>query len=128
MVQRVTNGIKISIKTTYDGVINRYSSTYHAFSYYIKIENETKESVQLLERHWDIFDSLNTIEVVEGEGVVGQTPKLEPGDMYTYKSHCTLLGDAGSMSGFFTMINLQTSKKFQVKIPTFQLTTTVVLN
>ena len=128
MVQLITNGIKVSVKTTYDGVFTRQDNLNHLFSYYITIENESKENVQLLERHWDIFDSLNTLEIVEGEGVIGQTPTLKPADTYTYKSHCSLLGDAGSMSGFFTMINLSNSKTFQVKIPTFQLTTTVVLN
>lgn len=128
MVQKITNGIKVSVKTTYDGVFFRNNNLNHLFSYYITIENESIEDVQLLERHWYIFDSLNTLEIVEGEGVIGQTPILKPADTYTYKSHCSLFGDAGSMSGYFTMINLNNSKTFQVKIPTFQLTTTVVLN
>ena len=128
MVQLITNGIKISVKTMYDGTIQRNQHVYHSFSYYITIGNESKESVQLKERCWHIFDSLNTIEIVEGDGVVGQTPILEPADVYTYKSHCILFGDAGSMSGYFTMINLVTSKTFQVKIPTFQLISPVVLN
>ena len=128
MAQLITNGIKVSVKTTYDGVFTRQDNLNHLFSYYITIENESKENVQLLERHWDIFDSLNTLEIVEGEGVIGQTPTLKPTETYTYKSHCSLLGDAGSMSGFFTMINTATLETFQVIIPTFQLTTTVVLN
>jgi len=128
MVQQITNGIKVSVKTTYDGVFSKHNNLNHLFSYYITIENESKEEVQLLERHWDILDSLNTLEIVDGEGVIGQTPILKPSDSYTYKSHCTLLGDAGSMSGFFTMINLNSLENFQVTIPTFQLTTTVVLN
>lgn len=128
MVQQITNGIKVAVKTTYDGTIYRNYRHYHTFSYYIKITNTSKESVQLLERHWDIFDSLNNTEIVEGEGVIGQTPTLEPADVYTYKSHCVLIGETGSMGGFFTMINLNSSKIFKVNIPTFQLTSPVVLN
>ena len=101
---------------------------YQTFSYYITIENNSSETVQLTDRHWEIFDSLNTKEIVEGEGVVGQSPILEPQDVYTYKSGTFLQSNMGSMGGFFTMKNLATHKNFKVTIPTFQLSTLVSLN
>jgi len=128
MVQRITKGIKISVKTTYDGTIYRNHMMYQTFSYYITIENNSSEAVQLTDRHWEIFDSLNTKEIVEGEGVVGQSPILEPQDIYTYKSGTFLQSNIGSMGGFFTMKNLATHKNFKVTIPTFQLSTLVSLN
>ncbi len=128
MVQQITKGIKISVKTTYDGTIFRNHMMYQTFSYYIAIENNSSETVQLTDRHWEIFDSLNTKEIVEGEGVVGQSPILEPQDVYTYKSRTFLQSNMGSMGGFFTMKNLATHKNFKVTIPTFQLSTLVSLN
>lgn len=128
MVQQITNGIKISVKTEFNGIIERNQNTFNAFSYFITIENESDDVVQLLERFWEISDSLNNKEFVAGEGVVGQKPTLNPNEQYTYRSNCFLLGSTGSMKGTFKMINKKTTVLFQVIIPTFQLTTTPVLN
>ena len=128
MVQQITNGIKISVKTEFNGVINRNLNTFNAFSYIINIENESSDVVQLLERFWEISDALNDKEFVVGEGVVGQQPILNPNEQYTYRSNCFLLGDSGSMKGTFKMINKKTNTFFQVIIPTFQLTTSSFLN
>ncbi len=123
MVEQITKGIKISVKTKYDGSLYRNHRLYHNFSYYITIENKSLDTVQLTDRYWKIFDSLNNTEIVEGEGVVGQTPILEPQDSYTYKSGCFLSSGIGSMGGYYTMVNLKTEEDFRVTIPTFQLST-----
>lgn len=128
MVQQITNGIKISVKTKYNGTIDRNLNTFNSFSYYITIENESEDVVQLLERFWEISDALNEKEFVVGEGVVGQKPTLNPKGEYTYRSNCFLLGSSGSMKGTFKMINKNTNQLFQVIIPTFQLTTIPLLN
>ena len=121
MIQQVTKGIKISITSNFEG--NRYqnSKVYYAFSYSITIENQSSDTVQLLSRRWNIFDSLNDLEIVEGEGVVGKKPILKPKQLYTYSSHCFLESPIGSMNGYYSMINFSTSEKFRVNIPTFQL-------
>jgi ApaG protein len=128
MVQQVTNGIKISVKTKFEG--NRYQNyrMYFSFSYSITIENQSNDSVQLLSRHWNIFDSLNNLEVIEGEGVVGKKPILAPKKSYTYSSYGNLTSPIGSMKGFFNMINFTTTKNFRVYIPSFQLTVPAILN
>lgn len=128
MIQQITKGIKISVKAKYNGVIERNLNTFNAFSYFITIENESNTVVQLLERFWEISDALNDKEFVVGEGVVGQKPILNPNEQYTYRSNCFLLGDTGSMKGTFKIINKKTNSLFQVIIPTFQLTTTPLLN
>lgn len=128
MVQQITKGIKISVRTKYDGTMFRNNRMYHHFSYYITIENNSTDTVQLTDRYWKIYDSLNKKEIVEGPGVVGQTPILEPQDNYTYKSNCLLNSEIGSMSGYFTMVNLESSETFKVAIPTFQLTTLISSN
>jgi len=128
MVQQITNGIKISVKTKFNGSIVRNQNTFNAFSYFITIENESDDIVQLLERFWEISDALNDKEFVAGEGVVGQKPTLNPKEEYTYRSNCFLLGSTGSMKGTFKMINKKTNLLFQVIIPTFKLTATPLLN
>jgi ApaG protein len=128
MVQQITKGIKISVKTKYNGTSYRNNSLYHIFAYFITIENTSSETVKLTDRFWQIFDSLNKTEIVSGEGVVGQTPTLKQNDSYTYSSGCFLESSIGAMKGFYTMINLDTFEQFKVFIPTFQLTTNVLSN
>lgn len=128
MVYQITKGIKISVKTKYNGTNYRNDRLYYTFSYVITIENKSSETVKLTDRFWKIFDSLNNTEIVNGEGVVGQTPTLKPNDCYTYGSGCFLESNIGAMKGFYTMINLDTFEQFKVIIPTFQLSNQTILN
>jgi len=128
MTNQVTKGIKISVDTKYRGTSFRNSKLYHVFSYVINIENRSSETVKLTDRFWKIYDTLNTTEIVSGEGVVGQTPILKPNDTYTYSSGCFLKSNMGAMKGFYTMINLDTFEQFKVIVPTFQLSTPLVSN
>jgi len=128
MVQQITKGIKVSVETKYDGIMERNSILNHVFSYFISIENKSNETVQLTDRFWIIFDSLNHTEIVEGEGVVGQTPILKPGETYTYKSGCVLTSNIGAMKGFFKMKSQETQTIFKVIVPAFQLTTKPLSN
>lgn len=128
MIQQVTKGIKISVKTKYNGTSFRNNTLYYVFAYFITIENTSTETVKLTDRFWQIYDSLNRKEIVSGEGVVGQTPTLKPNDSYTYSSGCFLESNIGAMKGFYTMINLDTFEQFKVVIPTFQLTTPILSN
>jgi ApaG protein len=121
MVQQVTNGIKISVISNFEGASYRNYRLYYGFSYQVTIENQSNDTVQLLERHWKIFDSLNNVEIVEGVGVIGQKPILKPSQIHTYASNCFLISPIGAMKGYYRMINFTTSKIFKVYIPTFQL-------
>lgn len=128
MVEQITKGIKISVETKYNGNSYRNNRFYYVFAYFITIENNSQQTVQLTNRFWQIFDSLNKTEFVEGEGVVGQTPILKPNDSYSYSSGCFLESNVGSMSGFYTMQNTETLEQFKVIIPTFQLSTPILSN
>lgn len=128
MFQQITKGIKISVQTKYSGTNYRNNRLYYLFSYFITIENKSSDTVKLTDRFWKIYDSLNNIDIVSGEGVVGQTPTLKPNDTYTYSSGCFLESNIGAMKGFYTMINLETFEQFKVIIPTFQLSTPSLLN
>lgn len=128
MVQQVTNGIKISVNTNFIGTCYQDDRLFFAFDYQITIENQSNDSVQLLSRHWNIFDSLNNLEIVEGPGVIGLKPILKPSETHNYKSHCLLSSTLGAMNGFYKMVNFTTTKTFKVQIPTFQLLASGALN
>lgn len=128
MVQQITKGIKISVKTKYNGISLRNNKLYHAFAYFITIENKSLDTVKLTNRYWQIFHSLYKTEIVDGEGVVGQTPILKPNDNYSYSSGCFLESNIGAMKGFYTMQNVDNNKQFKVIIPTFQLVTPITSN
>jgi ApaG protein len=121
MVQQVTNGIKISVSTNFEGTSYRNYRLYYAFSYQITIENQSNETVQLLDRCWKIYDSLNNTEIVKGSGVIGKKPVLKPSQKHTYQSNCYLTSPIGAMNGHYNMVNFATTKTFKVYIPTFQL-------
>lgn len=128
MVQQVTRGIKISVETTFEGTFYKNYKMHFAFGYKITIENQSKDSVQLMERHWQIKDSLSHTETVDGEGVIGKKPVLKPGESHTYASGCLLTSPFGSMAGYYRMVNFTTTRKFKVQVPTFKLSAPFALN
>ncbi|GGG41214.1 Co2+/Mg2+ efflux protein ApaG [Bizionia arctica] len=128
MVQQVTKGIKISVETHFEGSFYKEYRIQYAFGYKVTIENRSKESVQLQAREWTILDALNNIETVIGEGVIGKKPVLKPGESHTYTSGALLSSPFGAMHGFYNMVNLSTSKKFDVAIPSFKLSAPYALN
>ncbi|MEL0643924.1 Co2+/Mg2+ efflux protein ApaG [Olleya sp. Ti.3.14] len=128
MVQQVTKGIKISVDTKFEGTFYKNYKINFAFGYDVTIENQSKDVVQLNARHWTILDALNNIEIVAGEGVIGQKPVLQPGESHTYTSGCLLTSPFGAMKGFYSMINYTTAKNFEVIIPTFKLSAPFALN
>ncbi len=128
MIQQVTRGIKISVETNFEGTFYKNYRVHFAFGYRVTIENQSKDSVQLTSRFWKIKDALNHTEVVEGEGVIGKKPVLKPGETHTYKSGCLLTSPFGAMSGFYSMINFTSTRKFRVTIPSFKLSAPFALN
>lgn len=128
MVQQITKGIKISVETTYEGSFYKNYKIQYAFGYTVTIENQSKDSVQLNARHWEILDALNNIEIVSGEGVIGKKPVLKPGESHTYSSGCLLTSPFGAMQGHYNMVNFTTTKNFKVTIPTFKLSAPFAIN
>ena len=128
MVTQITRGIKISVTTSFEGTYFKNYKIHFAFSYHITIENHSKDSVQLMSRHWEIFDSLNHKEIVDGEGVIGKKPVLKPGEKHTYSSGCLLSSPFGAMRGYFNMVNFTSTRSFRVIIPTFKLSAPFALN
>ncbi|WP_047419234.1 Co2+/Mg2+ efflux protein ApaG [Cellulophaga sp. Hel_I_12] len=128
MTTLITKGIKISVHTSFEGTFFKNYKTHYAFGYTITIENQTKDTVQLTSRHWRIYDSLNELEILDGEGVIGKKPVIKPGESHTYSSGCLLTSTIGAMKGHYTMVNLKSDEKIRVSIPTFKFNTPFTLN
>jgi len=128
MIQQITRGIKITVGTDYNGSFLKDNLLHFAFAYQIEIENQSKSSVQLLTRHWKIIETMNKNQYVNGTGVKGKKPIINPGEVHKYKSGCLLSSAFGAMKGTYTMIDLSSTKIFKVEIPLFRLSTLFILN
>ena len=128
MVTQITKGIKISVDTFFQGTCYDENKLKFAFKYIVTIENQSSDVVQLNSRHWIILDSLNSDKIVNGQGVIGERPVLKPGKIYEYKSGCILSSPYGAMYGHYRMINLNSTNKFNVIIPSFKLSAPFGLN
>ncbi len=120
MTTKLTNGIRVSVKPFFKGRYTSKIGPLYLFGYEISILNETSETVQLMGRHWYIFDTGDSPSEVQGKGVVGEQPILKSGETHTYESGCHLRASIGAMKGHYYMYNHTTQKYFTVNIPTFQ--------
>jgi ApaG protein len=124
----ITEGIKISVVAFYEPAHSSPVDQKFLFSYRITIENLSKHQVQLLSRHWRIVDAFGKKIMVDGDGVIGQQPVLEPGQVYSYRSWCPLRSEMGKMGGYYSMIRTSDDMAFNVTIPTFRLLAPFYLN
>jgi ApaG protein len=92
----------------------------YVFAYTITITNEGRKAAQLVSRHWYITDAAGQVSEVQGPGVVGQQPVLEPGESYTYSSGAVLETPFGTMHGSYQMLG-EDGAKFDARIPAFTL-------
>ena len=121
MVTEITEGVKVSVETEYQPEYSSPSQYHYVFTYRITIENGSDNTIQLLRRHWFIHDANTILREVEGEGVVGQQPVLEPGQTHKYVSGCNLKSGIGKMRGTYLMERIVDGKKFEVIIPEFMM-------
>jgi len=124
----ITNGIRVSVETQYQPTYSRPLELKYIFSYHITIENLSSETVQLLRREWEIFDSNGVIRQVEGEGVIGKQPVLAPGESHQYASWSPLTTEMGKMSGAYIFRRDVDNHEFRVNIPDFRLIAPFKLN
>ncbi|MEQ1799983.1 MAG: Co2+/Mg2+ efflux protein ApaG [Lacibacter sp.] len=121
MVSKITEGVTISVETFYQPDYSNPVAGEFMFAYRISIENNNIFPVKLLHRHWNIFDSNGSHKEVDGEGVVGVQPVIQPSDQYQYVSGCNLKTEMGKMEGTYTMENQHNKKQFQAHIPSFEM-------
>lgn len=128
MTTKITEGIKISVETFYQDEYSQPLNNEFMFAYRITIENQSEQTIKLLRRHWYVFDSNGTTREVEGEGVVGLQPVIEPGKTHQYVSGSHLKTEIGRMHGTYLMERMNDGRQFKVKIPEFPLIAPFKLN
>ena len=121
MPTTTTQGVTVTVTTNYLPDYSSPSQEHFVFAYRIDIRNDSGYTVKLLRRHWFISDANGTVREVEGEGVVGRQPVLEPGESHQYMSGCNLKSGVGKMRGTYLMERLGNGGTFQVNIPEFTL-------
>ena len=116
--EATTDGIRIEVEARYSP--ERSHGAHWFFLYTIRISNEGLETVQLLSRHWIIRDATGKVEEVEGPGVVGVQPVIEPGGAFEYTSGCPLPTPFGSMQGTYQLVE-EGGRTFDAEIAEFML-------
>ena len=84
MANKISEGVEVSVETFYQPDYSNPISGEYMFAYRITLENHNSFPVKLHRRFWQIFDSNGSSREVEGEGVVGVQPVLQPGEQYQY--------------------------------------------
>jgi ApaG protein len=115
-----TDGVTVRVVTNFLDDQSAPAQNRWFWSYHIRIENHRDNPVQLLTRHWKITDGRGGVSHIDGDGVVGEQPLLNPGGSHDYVSGCPLPTPSGMMEGHYRFIRADGST-FLVEIPRFQL-------
>ena len=116
----LTRSILVSVEITYLEANSSPEDAQYFWSYRVTIENQGRETVQLLSRHWMITNARGDLTEVKGPGVIGEQPLLKPGDSFVYTSGAPLNTPSGMMGGSYLM-ETDRGEQFDIEIPTFSL-------
>ena len=120
MYTATTRNITVRVQPQFLAEQSDPVSDQYVWLYTINIENGGAEAVQLLNRHWIITNAAGHVEEVQGPGVVGEQPVLQPGDSFQYTSGCPLRTPSGLMVGTYEMVG-PGDERFDIDIPAFSL-------
>ncbi|HEY1813243.1 MAG TPA: Co2+/Mg2+ efflux protein ApaG [Kofleriaceae bacterium] len=116
----LTDGIRVSVQSLFLPEQSSPRDDRYVFAYTITIANESARAAQLRTRHWVITDGYGGIEEVRGDGVVGEQPRLVPGQSFQYTSGCVLTTPVGTMHGSYRFWR-DDGSYFDAEIATFSL-------
>ena len=120
MYSTTTKAIRVSVKPIFLDDQSTPSEDHYVWAYQVTIENTGSDTVQLINRHWQITDAQGRMQEVKGEGVVGEKPRLEPGQLFEYTSGTPLTTPSGLMMGSYEMED-ERGQRFDIDIPAFSL-------
>jgi ApaG protein len=126
LYEKATEGIRVWVRPRFSLAQSDPAEGTFVFSYQIGLANEGGQAAQLLFRHWRIHDSAAGDSLVDGEGVIGEQPLLQPGGRHEYSSYCVLRSPVGYMEGHYTF-ERPDGTRFRVEVPRFQLSGPLVL-
>jgi len=119
----VSHGVRVKVRSVYVEDRSNPAESYFFFAYRVRIKNESPRTVRLCARHWTVTDAAGRLEAVNGTGVVGEQPVLEPGAHFEYTSACPLFTRKGTMEGYydFLVVGDALNTTFPVKVAKFGL-------
>ena len=120
MYTATTRNITVRVQPQFLAEQSDPVSDQYVWLYTINIENGGTKAVQLLNRHWIITNAVGHVEEVQGPGVIGEQPVLQPGDSFQYTSGCPLRTPSGMMVGTYEMVG-PGDERFDIDIPAFSL-------
>lgn len=120
MYSETTHGIRITVRPNYLDDQSSPDENHFVWAYHVRIENQGAVTVQLKSRHWKITDAMGRLQEVQGPGVVGEQPVLQPGESFEYTSGTPLSTPSGIMAGSYQMQGPD-GQVFDVTIPAFSL-------
>ncbi len=115
----ITHDVTVRVAVNFLPEQSRPSAGKWFWVYHIRIENGSDQDIRLMTRHWRITDGRGMVSHVDGDGVVGENPRLKPGTAHDYVSGCPLTTPSGSMEGFYTFET--DNGPVEVRIPFFPL-------
>lgn len=120
MPSAISHGVRVEVESLFLPEQSDVAEDRYVFAYHIVITNQSEHTVQLVRRHWLIHDDSGRLREVEGEGVIGEQPVLEPGGQHEYTSGAVLESPSGTMKGSYEM-HRDDGNVVKVTIPEFQL-------
>ena len=124
--EKATSGIRVRVEPHFSLAESNPADGTFVFAYHIEVANEGDAAAQLLFRHWLIHDSVGEDTEVDGEGVVGLQPLIDPGESHRYRSFCVLRSPSGYMEGYYTF-ERQGGERFRVEVPRFDFNAPLVV-
>jgi ApaG protein len=119
--EAVTGGIRVTALPRFEPAQSAVERGTWVFRYHIRIGNESENAVTLQSRYWMIVDSSGHTHEVRGDGVIGRTPRIEPGGYFEYESYCPLNTAWGTMEGSYTFSRATPGDTFEATVARFYL-------
>jgi len=116
----VTHDIHVSVTPIFLEDESKPDEHLYVWGYKVRIENKSEMTVTLRARFWEIIDALGQKQNVHGDGVVGETPIIEPGTFFEYTSGTPLPTPSGIMQGKY-YVETETMQELEIDIPAFSL-------
>ena len=120
MYSKTTNGIKVTVTPYFLDDQSSPQDDHFVWAYQVNIKNLGNTTMRLSQRNWVIIDANGKILNVQGDGVVGEFPTLQPGESFEYTSGTPLKTNNGIMQGFYLM-SKDDGEQLKIDIPTFSL-------
>lgn len=123
----MNENIDVTVRCEYRADSSEPAASRYAFAYHITISNRSDEHAQLISRHWIITDANQHVQEVRGLGVVGEQPRILPGESYEYSSGASIATPVGTMRGAYQM-QTEDGTQFEAPVPEFILAMPRVLH